>query len=310
MPKPEKTAYRGYLVWGFLMLLAGTFPGYCPTYFILSATSIFMYAILSLSWTIFSGPTGYVSLATATFYGIGIYTTALLGDSLPFPLLVFCGGLAAALIGVVVGLICLRLNGFYFAVFTFGLNELIRHSMLWWEHNISGTVGRWVVSTDALTLYYTMLAITVLTMAGAFLIDRSKFGLALKAIGESEDGAEHVGINVTMHRISFFAISCSFMGMAGAAMATKFTYIDPNSAFSPLLSFTPVLMSLFGGTGKVYGPVLGASLLTLISEVLLSKFPYFYTLIYGIIFILVILFLPSGLTGVLTDRSLQKAEAS
>ena len=85
-------------------------------------------------------------------------------------------------------------------------------------------------------------------------------------------------------------------------MAMKFSYIDPNSAFNPLISFTPVLMSLFGGVGKGYGPILGAFILTFISEVLLSRFPYFYTLIYGIIFIVVILFMPKGLVGVLTRR--------
>ncbi len=80
-------------------------------------------------------------------------------------------------------------------------------------------------------------------------------------------------------------------------MATKWTYIDPNSAFNPILSFTPVLMSLFGGVGQIYGPVLGATILTFISEIILSKFPYHYPLIYGIIFIVVIIFLPDGLVG-------------
>ena len=291
-----------YSIWIFVLIFALALPYYSPSYMVLSATSIYMYITLAVSWTIFCAPTGYVSLATATFFGIGIYVLALLGKVFPLPVVIFFGGVASLLIGVLVGLICLRLSGFYFAVFTFGLSELIRNSVLWWEHNVTGTVGRWIPSGNAGRVYYSMLIVVSITVIASYLIARSKYGLALKGIGESEEAAEHIGINVTFHRIGLFAVSCFFMGMAGAAMATKFSYIDPNSAFNPLISFTPVLMSLFGGVGKEYGPIVGAFILTFVSEVLLSRFPYFYTLIYGIIFIVVILFMPKGLVGVLTRR--------
>jgi len=283
-----------------LLIITLALPSYSPPYIVLSVTSIYMYVTLAVSWTIFCAPTGYVSLATATFFGIGIYVLALLGKTLPLALVIFLGGVASLFLGILVGLICLRLSGFYFAVFTFGLSELIRNSVLWWEHNITGTVGRWIPSGSAGKVYYSMLIVVSVTVITSYLIGRSKYGLALKGIGESEEAAEHVGINVTLHRIGLFAMSCFFMGMAGASMATKFSYIDPNSAFNPLISFTPVLMSLFGGVGKGYGPILGAFILTFISELLLSRFPYFYTLIYGIIFIVVILFMPKGLAGFLT----------
>lgn len=285
-----------------LLLIALALPSFSPPYIVLSVTSIYMYVTLAVSWTIFCAPTGYVSLATATFFGIGIYVLALLGKAVPLPLVIFLGGVASLFLGILVGLICLRLSGFYFAVFTFGLSELIRNSVLWWEHNITGTVGRWIPSGSAGKVYYSMLIVVSITVITSYFIGRSKYGLALKGIGESEEASEHIGINVTLHRIGLFAVSCFFMGMAGAAMGTKFSYIDPNSAFNPLISFTPVLMSLFGGVGKGYGPILGAFILTFISEVLLSRFPYFYTLIYGIIFIVVILFMPKGLVGFLMRR--------
>jgi branched-chain amino acid transport system permease protein len=293
---------KGLSIWLLILIITIALPFFSPSYIVLSVTSIYMYIALAVSWTIFCAPTGYVSLATATFFGIGIYVLALLGKAFSLPVVIFLGGLASLLFGLLVGLICLRLSGFYFAVFTFGLSELIRNSVLWWEHNITGTVGRWTPSTSAERAYYAMLIVVSITVITSYLIGRSKYGLALKGIGESEEAAEHIGINVTLHRIGLFAMSCFFMGMSGAAMATKFTYIDPNSAFSPLISFTPVLMSLFGGIGKEYGPILGAFILTFISEVLLSRFPYFYTLIYGMIFIVVILFMPKGLVGVLTSR--------
>jgi branched-chain amino acid transport system permease protein len=280
-----------------LILILATLPFYTNPYMIVSITSILMYVCLTVSWVMFCAPTRYMSLATATFFGVGMYTSAVLGEILPFPVVVAFGGLISFLIGLLTGFICLRLRGFYFAIFTFGLNELVRHSVLWWEANVSGTVGRWVIILESLTIYYYMLAIVMVTVLVAYFLRRSRFGLILYSIGESEEAAAHIGINVTRYRIVFFALSCFFMGLAGAVMATKWAYIDPRIAFNPVLNFTPVLMALFGGVGEVYGPILGAGLLTGISEVLLSRFPYYYMLLYGAIFIVIISFLPEGLVG-------------
>jgi branched-chain amino acid transport system permease protein len=280
-----------------LVLLLATLPFYSPPYTVVAVTSILMYLVLTVGWAMFCGPTRYMSLATATFFGVGMYTSAVLGERLPFPLVVACGGLFSFSIGLLTGFICLRLRGFYFAIFTFGLNELVRNSVLWWEARVAHTVGRWLVLVDSLTIYYYMLAIVSLTVFVTFLIGRSRYGLILYSIGEDEEAAAHIGINVTRYRIFFFALSCLFMGFAGAVMATKWAYIDPRIAFNPILNFTPVLMALFGGVGKIYGPILGASVLTLVSEVLLSRFPYYYMLLYGIIFIVIISFLPDGLVG-------------
>jgi branched-chain amino acid transport system permease protein len=280
-----------------LVILMSFLPIFVKPYTVVSITSILMYITLAVSWAMFCAPTGYISLATATFFGVGIYASAVLSPLLPLPLVVASGGLLSFFFGLLVGLISLRLAGFYFAIFTFGLSELTRNSVLWWEHNISITVGRRIPLVSGVTVYYFMLGIVLITVLVSYLIKHSKFGVALESIGECEDAAAHIGINVTAMRITFFSISCLFMGMTGAIMATKWSYIDPNSAFNPVLSFTPVLMSLFGGAGQIYGPVLGAGILTFISEILLSRFPYHYALIYGMIFIVVIIFLPSGLVG-------------
>jgi branched-chain amino acid transport system permease protein len=290
----------------FVLLLA-TLPFCTPPYTTVAVTSILMYVVLTVSWAMFCGPTRYMSLATATFFGVGMYTSAVLGERLPFPLVVACGGLFSFCIGLLTGFICLRLRGFYFAIFTFGLNELVRNFALWWEAHVAHTVGRWLVLVDSLTIYYYMLAIVSLTVFVTFLIGRSRYGLILYSIGEEEEAAAHIGINVTRYRIFFFALSCLFMGLAGAVMATKWAYIDPRIAFNSILNFTPVLMALFGGVGKIYGPILGAGVLTLISELLLSRFPYYYMLLYGIIFIVIISFLPDGLVGFL--KKWRKASA-
>jgi branched-chain amino acid transport system permease protein len=119
----------------------------------------------------------------------------------------------------------------------------------------------------------------------------------LRSIGEQEEAATHIGINATLVKTITFAISAFFMGATGAIMATKWKYIDPRIAFDPLLSFMPVLMAIFGGTGQLFGPVFGAAVFAYLEEILTTKFPYYYMLLFGSILIVVILFLPRGMVG-------------
>ena len=294
--------YKRPFVLGLLFLvliLLATIPLYVPPYPVISLTSIIMYVIITVSWAIFSGPTRYISLASAAFFGVGVYSSAILGEVFPLPAVIACGGLVSFMLALFIGLITLRLRGMYFIIFTFGVSELIRHFLLWWETKMMGTVGRWVVAVDHTTVYYIMLIIFVVALLTAYLIRRSKFGLALRSIGENEEAAAHIGIDVTALKIIIFAVSAFFMGAAGAIMATRWTYIDPKIAFNPLFSFMPVLMAIFGGTEQLYGPVFGAALLAYLEEILITKFPYYYMLLFGIILVVVILFLPTGLTGLI-----------
>jgi len=280
-----------------LIILFALAPRYARPYTIISLSNIFMYVILTVSWALFSAPTHYISLASAAFFGLGIYAAAILGQKLPLPLVIFSGGFISFLLALLVGLSSLRLRGMYFTIFTFGLSELIRHFIQWWEVNETGTVGRWVIQVDPKVVYFAMLSIVLLTLAVAYFLNRSKFGLAIRGIGESEEAADHIGINVNALKIIIFAVGTFFMGAAGATMATRWTYIDPSIAFNPLYSFMPVLMAIFGGMGQIFGQALGATVLTLLADMLLTKFPYYYMLLYGIVLITVILFLPNGLVG-------------
>jgi branched-chain amino acid transport system permease protein len=250
-----------------------------------------------VSWTLFSGPTGYVSLAPAAFFGAGVYASALLGFVLPLPAIIVIGGLASSCLALLVGALTLRLRGIYFVMFTFGLVELLLHFVLWWEVTVTGTTGRVVPTMDNTTVYYLMLSILVIVILTAYLIKHSKFGIALQSIGECEEAAAHTGVNVTALKIATFAISAFFMGAAGAVMATRWTYIDPRIAFNPTLSFLPVLMAIFGGMGQLFGPVIGAAIFSYLEEFLITKFPYYYMLIFGIIMVVAILYLSDGLVG-------------
>jgi len=286
-----------------LLIALVTLPLYGDLYMVILVTAILMYTILTVSWALFSGPSGYLSLASAAFFGIGIYTSAMLlpntGMVLPLLVVVALGGVISFIIALLVGFLTLRLRGIYFAIFTFGLVELIKQVLIYYEINITGTRGRFIFLVDNEHIFWIMLAIFVLLMLTTYFLRHSKFGLALQSIGENEEAAAHRGINVTMVKVLTFAISAFFMGAAGSIIATKWTYIDPYIAFNALFSFLPILMAIFGGMGQIYGPVLGSVVFAYLEETLLTKFPYYYMLTFGIVLVGVILFLPGGLAGLI-----------
>ena len=274
-------------------------PLYAPGYPVVLFAIIIMFIILAASWAIFSGPTGYVSLATAAFYGVGVYATAIWGRTLPLPLVVLAGALLSTCLAAITGAITLRLKGIYFTIFTFGLLALMQTFILWWEININHVRGRMVILVDNATIFYYILGIFTIMMIVAFLIKRSKYGLALQGIGLDEEATAHTGINVTLLKIVVFSLSAFFMGAAGAIMATRVSYIDPYIAFNTNYSFFPVLMALFGGAGNLYGPVIGAFIFAYLEETLLTKFPYYYMLVFGVVLIVAILFMPKGVIGLI-----------
>ena len=277
-------------------------PQVLAPYYRSLALAILADVALAVAWAIFSGPTRYLSLATGAFFGAGAYTTAVVLGRLAWPLPVLAAAVVAAVMALVVGTLALRLRGPYFAVFTFGLAELAKHSLIWFETSITGTVGRLLLSPPgAVALYYTVLVVAGLAVATAMALPRTRWGVALIAIGADEERAETLGVATTRVKIGVFALSAAFMGAIGGAMAPRWTYIDPQ-VFNPLVSFQTVIMALLGGPVTVAGPVLGAAFLGLLSEILLVKFRYFYLLSLGLVLIVVVLALPSGLAGLLRAR--------
>ncbi|HEY7651472.1 MAG TPA: branched-chain amino acid ABC transporter permease [Methylomirabilota bacterium] len=266
------------------------------------ALAILADVALAVSWAFFSGPTRYLSLATGAFFGAGAYTTAVVMARLPWPLPVLAAAAVAAAMALLVGTLALRLRGPYFAVFTFGLAELAKHTLIWYETGVTGTVGRLLLNPPGpVTLYYTVLGVAALALATAVWLPRSRWGIALIGIGADEERAETLGIDTTRIKITVFALSAAFMGAVGGAMAPRWTYLDPQ-VFNPLVSFQTVIMALLGGATTVVGPVLGAVFLGLLSETLLLKFRYFYMLTLGLVLIVVVLLLPAGLAGLLRKR--------
>lgn len=262
---------------------------------------------LAVAWALFSGPTRYLSLATGAFFGAGAYLTAMVGARLPWPWPVMAGAGAATVMALLVGVLALRLRGPYFAIFTFGLAELAKHLLIWYEMRVTGTVGRLLLAPPSpIALYYTVLVVATLAVLIAFLVRRSRLGTALIAIGADEERAQTLGIDTTTVKIGAFALSAAFMGAAGAAMAPRWTYVDPQ-VFNPLVSFQTVIMAMVGGAATLAGPVLGALFIGLASEVLLLRFRYVYMLALGLVLIAVVVLFPRGLVEIGRRRRARRA---
>jgi branched-chain amino acid transport system permease protein len=290
------------LAWTTLGAALVLAPQVLAPYYRSLALAVLADVALAVAWAIFSGPTRYLSLATGAFFGAGAYTTAVVLGRLAWPLPVLAAAVVAAVMALVVGTLALRLRGPYFAVFTFGLAELAKHTLIWFETSITGTVGRLLLSPPgAVALYYTVLSVAGLAVATGMALPRTRWGVALVAIGADEERAETLGVATTSVKIGVFALSAAFMGAIGGAMAPRWTYIDPQ-VFNPLVSFQTVIMALLGGPATVAGPVLGAAFLGLLSEILLVKFRYLYMLSLGLVLIVVVLALPRGLAGLVRAR--------
>ncbi|MGJ4902713.1 ABC transporter permease subunit [Bradyrhizobium sp. HKCCYLS2058] len=281
---------------------AVTLPLYANGYYLALGISILYFTVLATAWAMFSGPTRYVSLATAAFFGIGAYTAAATGETLSWPLQLMTAAGVGAVVAAITGLSTLRLSGIYFIIFSFGLAELIRQLVIWYEVNIHKSVGRYLFSdiTQEM-LYWQLCALTALVFLTGFLLTRSRYGLALRAIGADETAARHSGIDATAVKLGVFILSAMFMSVTGAIMAPRWTYIDPAIAFNPMISFQVVIMALLGGAGSLIGPVLGVIPLVLLFEVLTAALPNHFSIVLGLIFIGIVMALPKGVIGVV-DR--------
>lgn len=262
------------------------------------ALTCLMYVALATSWTLFCGTTRYLSLATAAFFGIGAYFSALYIESLGWAGVIATGALVAAGVALVMGAAVLHLRGTYFAVLTFGMTELIRHAITYWEKQVTGTVGRVLtVVPERDTIYLTVLLLAVLAVAASIVLRRTRFGLALAGIGADEQRAQTLGVNTRWVKIVGFMLTAAFAGAVGAAMSVRWTYIDPGTVFNPFIGFQTVLIALIGGVATLWGPLIAAIVFSLLAETLRLQAPQLYLMTLGLLLILSVLYLPGGLAS-------------
>lgn len=260
--------------------------------------TIMMYTALCTAWVLFSGPTNYMSLATAAFFGIGTYTVGIGIEALPFPVLVVIAAAAGALISALVGIATLRLSGVYFVIFTLGMAELIRQVVTWIQTNFTTQIGLYVLTDfGEKHIYWMLVATTGIIFFTGWLVNRSRLGFAMRIIGNDETVASHVGIDSARSKVLLFLISGAFIAAIGAILAPRFAYIEPPSAFNPMISFLVVIMSLLGGTRKLWGPVIGVVPFTILFDTVSANFPNHSNILLGIAFLLIVYLIPDGLIG-------------
>ena len=295
---------------GVALVVLAALPFFAGPYAVTLMIGMTGYVVLATAWGLFSGPTRYVSLATVAFFGIGAYTVGVFSETLPYPVVLLVAALIGLAVALVVGLATLRLAGVYFVIFTFGLAELIRQLVTWYEVNITGTLGRYIfLPVTPEGIYWQLLALAAVTFLISWGIGRTRWGLALKVIGEDEVVASHCGIDITRLKLALFATSAVIITLVGAIQAPRWTYIEPSIVFNPTISFLTLIMALLGGADRLWGPLLGAIPLFLLFEWLSANFPNHYPIILGLVFIAIVFVLPKGVLAALEGR-LKKKEAA
>ena len=270
------------------------------------ATTIGVFAILTMSGNLITGTTGLMSIGHAGFYGIGAYTAALLATNWhwPFYLTLPAAGVVTAFFGILLALPTMRLIGIYFAVATLGLGEIIHLTLLNWVGFTRGPMGISAIpgiaidglfsASDIVNYYAVALAVVVAVFALGRLT-HSYYGNALRAVREDDQCAASMGLDVVRLKIQSFAFACFFAGVAGALWAHTTGYISP-ADFRFSESILILAMMVVGGLGSLPGAILGAVILLGLPEVLRPIGDY-RMIVVGAVMFLSILFLPRGLLG-------------
>ncbi|MDY7575071.1 branched-chain amino acid ABC transporter permease [Actimicrobium sp. CCI2.3] len=310
---PRKTAGLGTLLILVLLVVALFVPLFVasPSHQNI-AILILMAAQMGVAWNIVGGYAGQVSLGQAAFYGFGAYTSTLLFAKLGINpwLAMIAGGVLAALISIVIGWSCFRLKGHYFAMATIAVAEIIQILFTNWEF-AGGAVGLTIpmdqqgwaafVFSSKVPYYYIALGLLVLTLLANLLIERSYLGYYFRAIKDEPDAARSLGVNLRQYKLMAFAISSFFTALGGSFYAQKELYIDPASVLGTGLSIKMALVAILGGIGTLFGPVLGAGILTMIDEGTRAIFGGTGRgtdlIIYAALIIVVAVYYPNGLLG-------------
>jgi branched-chain amino acid transport system permease protein len=257
---------------------------------------IWLGILLAQSWNILAGFAGQINLGHAAFFGLGALTTRLLWlQGLPIALTVPAGGVVALLLGLLLGAPAFRLRGAYFAIGTLALAEILRITVGNVLPVISAMPADYVARYSLIPRYYLFLGLASLCTATAWSLNRSRLGYGLLALREDEDAAEASGVSTLRHKLLALSLSTLFAGLAGGAFAYYHASYYYQHPFSPIWTFDALLMTFIGGVGTTVGPVLGAAFYIVVKEVLAVRLLEIHLLIFGCLFIVVVLLLPGGL---------------
>jgi branched-chain amino acid transport system permease protein len=273
------------------------------SYLIYVLFQAFLFLTLAQGWNLVAGYTGQISLGQHAFFGSGAYVTALVWNSglggYFDPLTMLLSGFSAAILAILIGIPLLsRLRGDYFALGTLGLGEILRVIVIQGGAITGGSSGLILPSggyTSLTGYYYYSLALALFATLTVYLITKSKLGLALVAVRDSEIAAAANGINILKYKVGAFALGAFFTGLCGNLQAYYLFQVSAPSFFSPNWTLYPVIICVLGGVGTVTGPIAGAFVLTVLLEVSKEWLPMIHPILSGILIIVVILFLPGGI---------------
>jgi len=270
----------------------------------------FIYVALSQSWNLIAGYTGQITLGIHAFFGIGAYVVAipwsrgLIGYLSPVGMV--AAGCGAAIVAILIGIPLLsKLRGDYFALGTLGLGEILRLVTVQGRGFTGGPVGLMLPSSSFTSMvphYFIALFIAALAIAVTYYMTRSRIGLALVAVRDVEPAAAASGINVLRIKVTVFAVGAFIMGLCGAVQANYIFHVEPQGFFSLNWTLYPVLMCIMGGAGRIAGPIIGALFLNAVFEIAKYFLPEIHPIFSGLLIILAIMFLPSGVAGIRIRR--------
>ena len=287
-------------------------------------TQLFVLITLASNWNLIGGMTGYVDFGHAVFFGIGAYILGVLvttsggrvlwyAPGISFWAALPFAGLGAAIFALLIGMPTLRLRGPYFSIAMLGVFVAMREITRVLRPLTGGGAGLTLPPQNALFgfpqdwfrmgEYLVMVGLMGLAISISWWIRRSEFGQSLIAIREDEVGAEMRGINTTLHKIAIFMVASFLTGLVGAFWAWQNTFIDPDVVFFSTRTIEMVMMSMLGGLGTVWGPPLGATILYVLQDTIWANLGDVHLLVLGSMMILLVLFLPEGILGTLSDRS-------
>jgi branched-chain amino acid transport system permease protein len=289
------------IAWGIVLtvivILLAALPWMGNTVLVQFGINVLLLATLAQGWNIIGGYAGYPSFGNSVFYGLGAYGVAIAMAQfhLPFWVGMLLGlGLGVAFAGVL-GLAVLRLKGHYFAICTLGL-ALVMTAIVSNLDIAGSNIGLVLPLLRSETLFYELaLGLLVIATLTIFWLSRSRFGLGLIAIRENEEGAAVMGVNTTLYKVLAFMLSAAFTALAGGIYAYYITFIDPVGVFDIALNVKMIIMAVFGGPGSVLGPVVGAFILSVVSEVLATRVTSIASMFFGIVIVIAVVFMPRGI---------------
>ena len=297
---------------GLVAVAALGWPLVAPKYLVFLGTLVAVNAVVAIGLNLLSGYTNQLSFGHAGFLAIGAYVAALLTlqvPALPVPLTLLAAGLATALVGLALGIPCLRLEGLYLAMATLAFGFVVTEAITnldWLTRGNDGLrvplarLGPWTLDTDA-ARYYLALAVAAVMILAALNVAATRTGRAFLAIRTSEIAAQASGINAAAYKTIAFVLSAFYTGVAGGLFAFVVGFLSPD-AFDVFLSVDFLVMIILGGLGSVLGSVAGAAIVTVLNDSL-AGFQAFRPLIFGAIMIICMLFMPGGLAAMTRRNS-------